>query len=240
MPRCADVMVSVLRVAPGGHRTVLGEATVDTTLVPRRNSPGPVVVPLTLADPGDAGPDVTVEVAIGNRCGGLRQVTLLYDAVAQPSSVRIVSGLPVTTTTSTSTTTTTIPGAPPTTTTTTLPKPPEDGCTALVDGFTVLECHFAELARIFTSTPVSAFGNEQRLEHLEARRASAAARLAMARGGRRIAANLNFVNRRLAAIRRVVGRSVGRGKIASPVGDEIMAIVGEASVELGAMRASLK
>jgi len=238
MPRCADVGVSVLRVAPGGHRTVLGTATIEATLLPRRDSAGPVVVPLALADPGsDAGADVALEVVIGNRCGGLRQVSLLYDAVAQASRVRLVAGTPTTTPT-------TIPGESTTTTitatTTTTTTLPEGGCTAHLDGFTVLECHLAELARIFTTTPVSAFGNLQRVEHLEARRTAAATRLAMARGGRRVATNLSVVNRRLAAIRRVVDRSVGRGKIAVPVGNEILAIVGQATAQLGSMRAALQ
>jgi len=232
MPRCADVNVSVLRVGPGGHRTLLGSDAVATTLLPRRGSTVPVVVPLMLDDPGiDGGGDIALEVVIGNRCGGLRQVSLLYDGVAHASRLRVGSG--------TSTTTpTTVPSEPATTTTTTT-LPPAEGCTAYADGFTALECHLGELARIFSSTPATAFGNEQRRAHLEARRTAAAAKLARARGGRRVATNLNVVNRRLAAIRRVVDRSVARGKIAAPVGFEILSIVGQASSQLGAMRASL-
>jgi len=233
MPRCADVHVGVLRVGAGGHRTLLGADAVATTLLPRRGSTIPVRVPLALDDPGiDAGGDVVLEVVIGNRCGGLRQVSLLYDGVAHPSRLRVGSG-------TTTTTPTTVPSEPTTTTTTTTTPPPAAGCTTHADGFTALECHLGELARIFSSTPAAAFGNQRRRTHLEARRTAAAAKLARARGGRRVANNLNVVNRRLAAIRRVVDRAVVRGKIAAPVGQEILAIVGQASLQLGAMRASL-
>lgn len=233
MPRCADVGVSVLRVAPNGHRTVLGTATVEATLVPRRGNTAPVLVSLALDDADDPiGGDVALEVIIGNRCNGLRQVSLLYDGATHPSRLRVGSG-----TTTTTTPTTVPPIASTTTTTTTLPV--EEGCRAAGDGFTTLECHLGDLARIFTTTPVTAFGNAHRLQQLEARRSSAAGRLAIARGGRRVATNLNVMNRRLAAIRRIVDRSVTRGKIAAPVGYEILTIIGEASVQLGSMRAAL-
>ncbi len=244
MDRCATVTAEMYRVSAIDERTVLGRGSAPASLAPRRETVGFTDVPVTVTDPGPEAGDLGVAILLGNTCGSLRSVVLLYDAPAQPSQVWLyaaadppsttttVTTMTVTSLTATSTTTTSIPSTTASSSTTTTLA----GCAAVSPGFAALECELQRVGVLLAETPANALGGARLAQRLDGHLLRATQRIGEARAGRRIGRHLLAANRRLGSIRRIVERGTVGGRIAMPVSVELLDAVAGASGQIGHLR----
>jgi hypothetical protein len=107
MPDCADVTVELFRKTSANERITVGAATVQDTIVPKRKLTEPMIVPILVEGQlAQAGDRMGATVIVTNRCTRNRNVILYYNAAVFPSGI-VYTDLPPTTTTTTVTTSTT-------------------------------------------------------------------------------------------------------------------------------------
>lgn len=237
MTGCAEVSVTLTRVAPGG-RSLIGTATVATSINPRRDAGPPIVLPVDVAGTSlEAGDQIALEIAIGNACGGGRNVALLYDSLAAASRVDFAPPAPTTTTT------TIAPGGTTTTTTTTTTTsstlPPEVECSQFPSGsFAVVECWYGILTRVVGDASTEALGGARRARRIQKRAGRIGKPIEKAEAGQRAAKRLAAGARRLSGFQRLVERLASAGKMDAPLGVELSAVAKGMSAELERLRAA--
>jgi hypothetical protein len=231
MAGCAEVGVMVTRITPSG-RSVIGNAALATSILPRRDAGPAIVVPFDAEGTAlAAGDQIALEISVGNACGEGRNVTLLYDSLAAASRVDLGPPAPP----GSSTTTTTTPPAGTTTTTSTLP--PSVECAEFPHGtFAAVDCWYAILTRVVGDAGRDALGGPRRERRLEKRVATLAGPLEKAEAGRRADRRLAVVSRRLGGLRRQIDRLAGAGKMDAPLGVEISGVVTGMLAEVEALR----
>jgi hypothetical protein len=231
MVGCAEVGVTVTRIAPAG-RSVIGSGALATSILPRRDAGGPTVVPFdTEGALLDAGDQVGLEISVGNACGEGRNVTLLYDSLAAASRVDFAEALPPG-----STTTTTSPAG---TTTTTSTLPPSAECAELPSGtFAAVDCWFGILTRVVGDASREALGGRRYERRFDKRLARIAAPLEKAEAGRRADKRLEAVARRLGALQRHIDRLAAAGHMDAPLGVELAGVATGMLTEVERLRAA--
>jgi len=232
MTACAEVGAVVTRIAPSG-RTVIGNAVLPTSILPRRDAGPAIVLPVDVQGVVfAAGDQLAVEVVVGNACGAGRNVALLYDSLAAASRIDFAEPSPGTTTTST-----TLGSGASTTTTSTLP--PAVACGQFPSGtFAAVDCWFTILRRVVDDATAEAFGGARRQRRIAQRLARIARPLEKAEAGRRAAKRLAAVARRLAALRRKVDGLASAGRMDAPLGVTISTVAGGMSTEVDRLRAA--
>ncbi len=219
MEDCAVVTAEVVRRTPPSERTVVGQGSVATSILPRRVTVDPIEITFALfgmlALPGER---IGVAVAVENRCDDARAPKLLYDALGMASAVYFTDEAPPTTTTTTTTTTVTAPLPPPTTTTTTttttLPWPA--GCLFQpLSGYEAAFCRIDTLAQVLAEEDAGDVGGAAAHARLRRRLDRARGLLVVAQSGQGVRRHLRRALRQLAAFDRVMRRS-GRKRTADP------------------------
>jgi hypothetical protein len=232
MTGCAEVSVTLTRVAPSG-RTLIGTAAVATSINPRRDAGPPIVLPVDVAGTAlAAGDQIGLEIAVGNACGEGRNVTLLYDSLAAASRVDFAPPAPTTTTT------TLAPGGT-TTTTTSSTLPPEVECGQFPSGsFAAVDCWYGILTRVVGEASTEALGGPRRARRIQKRVGRIGRPIEKAEAGQRAAKRLAAGARRLTAFQRQIERLAAAGKMDAPLGVELSAVATGMSAELERLRAA--
>lgn len=237
MQNCAVVNVELARRSQG-QRTVVGTGSLATSLLARRDTVGPIVVPITLTGVlALQGDQIALSVEVENRCGEARSVTLRYDALGWLSALRIdgASEPPTTTTTTTPATTTTMVSTTvvvPSTTTTTLPYP--FGCLFQpLEGYEAVFCRLDTLDEVLVEEGPSSFGGGARYGRVQRRLDQARGRVSLALSGKRRPRQLRRAIQELEIMGRLVRRGVRQGLIDSDLGEELTALVGAATAQIG-------
>jgi len=230
MAGCAEVGVTVTRIAPAG-RSLIGSAALATSILPRRDAGPPVVLPVEVGGAGlAAGDQIGVEISVGNACGEGRNVTLLYDSLAAASRIDFTEPVPGTTTTTTS---------PAGTTTTTSTVAPGVECAQFPSGtFAAVECWLGILTRVADGASADALGGRRRERRLEKRLGRIVRPLEKAKAGQRAAKRLAAVARRLTALQRQIDRLAAAGHMDAPLGVEISGVITGMLTEVDRLRAA--
>jgi len=232
MTACAEVGAVVTRIAPSG-RTVVGNAALQTSILPRRDAGPAIVLPVDIEGGAlAAGDQLAVEVVVGNACGEGRNVALLYDSLAAASRIDFADPPPGTTTTSTTLT----PGG---TTTTTTSVPPAVECAQFASGtFAAVDCWLGILGRVIDGADTEAFGGRRRERRIEKRLGRIARPVEKAEAGERVAKRLAAVARRLAALQRKVDGLASAGRMDAPLAVTISTVAGGMLTEVERLRAA--
>jgi hypothetical protein len=231
MEGCAVVTAEVVRRTPPAERTVVGTQSVQTSILPRRETIDPIEITMGLQDvlarPGER---IGVTIAVENRCGELRIPKLLYDALGSASAVAFSGELPPATTT---TTTTMLPAPPPTTTT--LPWPA--GCLFQpLSGYEAAFCRLDTLAQVLDEKGPGALGGPATYGRLRRRLKRAHDLVAVAQTGRRVRRRLRRALLQLGVFDRLVRRRGRRGVVDPDLGEEIGGLVRGAIGQIGLLR----
>lgn len=237
MPDCAVVNVEVARRRSGG-RTVVGTGSLVSSLLGRRDTVRPILVPITLTGAlALEGDQITLSIEVENQCGEARTVTLRYDALGWVSALRIdgASEPPTTTTTTTPAATTTIVSSTvvlPSTTTTTLPYP--FGCLFQpLEGYEAVFCRLDVLGEVLVEEGPASFGGGVRYERMSRRLEQARGRVSLALSGKRRPRQLRRAMQELETLGRLVRRGVRQGFIDSDLGEELISLIGAATAQIG-------
>jgi hypothetical protein len=230
MENCAVVTAEVSRRSPLDERTVVGRGSLATSILPRRQTVDPIVVtfPVTgpVAFPND---QITLTIAIENRCGEARSPSLRYDALGWISALRL-EGVPA----STTTTTTTIAPSLPTTTSTTLPWP--TGCLfQSLAGYDAVFCRLDTLREVLLEEGASGVGGAAAYGRLERRLEQARGRVVLAQSGKRMPRQIRRAAHQLGVFNRLVRRGGRRGVIDPDLGEELSGLAAAAVAEIGAL-----